>query len=787
VGYGGDIPFDFTNQVAGIGHTFLASPTFFNEFRASFSRQDFNTHPAQAGFPNSVTDLSQVQQVLAPSKIFLSPFTPSPTFDITMPGGTGSTFGSPGWPNQRVATDAYTILDDVTKIVDKHTIKTGFMFRLDQQGRDISDPSTLQFNGSVEADPNTGLGGNGLEQFMMGAVANSSTGVTGQPYSSYRYWGFYVQDDYRVTSRLTLNIGLRYDISGFWNSRNYPESNFCLTCFNSQTGRPGKMIYEGDPQLPNGSPIAPANQGDLGPRFNFSWAPFSDRKTVVRGGYDLFYTNASNSYNNIGQGIQPGAQWQSFNNWIGSFYPNQCGELSGQCVAFPLSDTTTNKANLTIPPIPPDQQPPAAHRDPSYGAAFIQIYAPPSKDPREQSWGLDIERELPGNMMLDVGYVGTHGTHLAGESFRNFNSVPTVDKIKYKTQLNANIPITNYFSGPQAALVAQAWGSTALPLSYFLQPYPFFGSLVPQTVFDGTSIYHGLNAKLQKRFSRGLSFLAAYTFSKKIYNASTAQLASMLFDPIHFASARQGLIGGRVGASTPGIAVAGGLNGGAYQDPDNRNEDRSIAYDDIPQMFNAVANYDLPVGAGKALLNRPGALNAVFGGWRLTANFNAQSGVPLPITGPCNQLTCRPNLIGNPSAVPGGQNAAHWINPAAFEPVFGNDQSFWANPNPDDPREWAFGTAGAYLPGLRSPGFWNLDSSLMKDFHFNEQRYVEFRWEVFNALNHQNLGFPDTNFCLPPGPNGQTNLVQQAGCTFGRITNIQTDPRSMQFALKLYF
>ena len=80
-----------------------------------------------------------------------------------------------------------------------------------------------------------------------------------------------------------------------------------------------------------------------------------------------------------------------------------------------------------------------------------------------------------------------------------------------------------------------------------------------------------------------------------------------------------------------------------------------------------------------------------------------------------------------------------------------------------------------------------MDTSLVKEFHLNEQRYFQFRWEMFNALNHQNLGLPNTGYCLPPGPNGETDAVRQAGCSFGRITNIQTDPRSMQFALKFYF
>jgi hypothetical protein len=146
--------------------------------------------------------------------------------------------------------------------------------------------------------------------------------------------------------------------------------------------------------------------------------------------------------------------------------------------------------------------------------------------------------------------------------------------------------------------------------------------------------------------------------------------------------------------------------------------------------------------------------------------------------------------VGDPSLSNSRSKAertANWINSAAFEPVYGSDQNFWANPDPADDRWWRFGTSGAYLPGLRAPGFWNLDTSLVKEFHLTEQRFFQFRWEMFNALNHQNLGLPNTNFCLPPGPNGETDAVRQAGCSFGRITNIQTDPRSMQFALKFYW
>ena len=128
---------------------------------------------------------------------------------------------------------------------------------------------------------------------------------------------------------------------------------------------------------------------------------------------------------------------------------------------------------------------------------------------------------------------------------------------------------------------------------------------------------------------------------------------------------------------------------------------------------------------------------------------------------------------------------AVWIdaacsNPAAFEPAFGLSGVL----DPSNPQSWTFGDMKPRTDTIRSPGFWNLDSSLMKEFHISEERYVEFRWDVFNALNHQNLGLPNTTFCLPPNPDGSVDLVHQDGCSFGRITGVQTDPRNMTFALK---
>ena len=777
-GYGAHYPVDFSSTIIAFGNTYSFQPTLINEFRASFSRQYMSTNPAHP-YPDSITDQTNVQAQLVAAKIPIDPYFPLPYFSISGPGGGSMSFGPEGWVNMNTASEAYTILDNVTKIIGKHTVKTGFLYRLEHSAYESGFPTAYNFYGGITSDPITGLGGNGLAQFMLGAVANTgreaSTGVMWTPYERFRYWGFFVQDDFRITKNLTLNLGLRYDINGLYRVRTGNATNFCTSCINPLTSLPGEIVFEGSPQFPKGD-IAPANKNSIAPRFNFSWAPTADRKTVIRGGYDVFFSNAFSMINSPGQAAANAPGWNQEFDWQGSFYPDKCAPRSGQCVAFPLSDETTDKNSLTTPAKASGF--PAARKDPLLGG-FIQFFTPPSRDPMVQTWHFEVQRELPANMMLSLGYVGNHGTHLAGEGFRQYNFVHTADRLKYRNELNATVPITNYFSGTAAEALTNIWGPET-QLSQLLMDYPAFGGIQNNVAFDGTSIYHGMNVRLQKRLSSGFEFIAAYTFSKKITNVQVTNIAYLLVNPLSYA--RSGGVGGRYGAS-------GGQNGRGYQDIDNKNADRAIAADDIPHMINFAASYQLPFGKGRAFLNQGGIVNTLLGGWHLTSNFNAASGIPLRVRCPGNEITSRCNLVGPLSYGKGDkqQRTAQWIDPSAFAPPFGTDQHFWANYDPTDDRAWQFGSAGVRLTGLRSPGYWNVDSSLSKQFHFSEQKYVEFRWEVFNTLNHQNLGLPNTGFCLPALPDGTTDRVHQAGCTFGRVTNIQTDPRAMEFALKLFF
>ena len=497
---------------------------------------------------------------------------------------------------------------------------------------------------------------------------------------------------------------------------------------------------------------------------NFAWA--LNQKTIVRGGYDIFYSNAFASINSPGQSAANSPGWNQEYDWQGSFYPNECAPFSGQCVAFPLSDTTIDKGTLTTPQLPNTF--PGAKRDPLIGIGLLQFFTPPPHDPMVQSWNLQIERELPANMMVSVGYVGSHGTHLVGEPFRQFNYVHTRDRLKYRTTIDANIPITDVYSGKTATLLGQVYAGpdgvpvTELPRSLLLKDYPFYGalsSLQNNTAFDGTSIYHGLNVRLQKRYSRGLSFIAAYTFSKKITNASTGNTAAMLVDPIHWA--RNGNLGGRA------LGWNGGF-GGNFQDIDNKTVDRAIAADDIPHMFNLAVTYELPIGNGKPLLNRKGALNAILGGWRLTNNFNAQSGLPLAIGCPSNELTGRCNLIGDPKTGSGDGLTSPYFN---VIPIGSPGSAFGR------PAKGTFGNLGRNE--LRGPGWWNVDASLFKRFQIKGESKLELRVEAQNVFNHINRGNPDSEIGVPG------NLNPNSGFITSMAANAL--PRNLQFGVRLLF
>ncbi|HEX2523180.1 MAG TPA: TonB-dependent receptor, partial [Terriglobia bacterium] len=557
VGSGSQVPLNVRNRIFGLGNTYSFSPTLINEFRYNFSRQFITTTSGVESYLNEFAAQDQVNAQLDPIQIPNTKFYPSPSFSVSVPGGYGLSFGPPAWVEMDQPTEAHTIMDNLTKIVGKHTFKTGFVFRLEHATWDSTNPTGLQFNGTLSSDPISGLGGGaGLAQFLQGATGNGDGNYFGLwpgLYIRWRYWGAYFQDDFRITPNFSVHLGLRWDLYEWMRGRNEPMGRFCQECINPLTGLRGQVLYEGDPGFPLGANYWPSNKNNFTPRINFSWQP--SEKTVIRGGYNMMTSNAINANNFPGQWTMPG--WQQGFNWTRSANPSTCDDFSGQCFAWSLDDTSTDKGSLTFPVT--NTQYPAQRRDPLLGEG-LSYAERPSHDPLVQMWGLEVERELPANLAISVGYVGNRGTHLFGEPFRALSYVPTAIRQQYRTAINAQIPITDVHSGQTAAKLEEVYGSPTLARSTLLRTYPFFPG-VSAKQYDGTSIYHGMNVRLQKRFSHGLHFIGAYTWSKKITNASTANLAQFTVNPVAYA--RAGGVGGRAGQRGLGA-------NGDYQDSDNR-------------------------------------------------------------------------------------------------------------------------------------------------------------------------------------------------------------------------
>ena len=754
-GISGAQPYTTANQIFTIGHTQTFGSTLINEFRASYSRQ--NQIPKQN--PSSLVDNSGIEQRIQGLNFILDRFGPVPTIGV---GGYVG-FGPQQWQNGLQGVDAYTLQDNVTKIIGAHSLKAGLMWRRDDNWYNASWGYNLGFGGGLTKDPVTGLGGNGLAQFLLGAVdPGSGTGTFHYPYQTNDYWGFYIQDDYRINSHLTLNLGLRYDLYGWFRERSNYLANIDFNAQNPSVPYKGRLDYFATPAHPS-SDVFPSHKNSLGPRVNFAWTPTNDRKWVVRGGYDIIYSNGiSAAFGDQNGGISGPA-------YANYFAYN--GDFSGQRPAFQFSK---GAPNLNLPPLNQVKQ-----QDNQFLGTGPQGFLQGSHDPYVEQWSLYVQRELPKNMGLSVGYVGTHGLHLYGDEFRSYDYIPTAVRQQLRTEINNTVPTP-------AALVP-IYGSS-ISQANLDRPYPQYTNLSINSNPDGFNRYNSLQTKFEKRYSAGLNFMVAYTHQKNIGTPNTGSIVGNTATPT--------TIGRTVGRAS---LVPGGLSGGTgntaggagTQNPDNRFADVALTADDIPNILNIAGSYELPFGKGKPFFSGSRLGSAILGGWTLTQNWNFQNGVPLLITAPCDGIqgeigVCRPNFIGDPNA--GAHTQNQWFNPNAFQAAFQTNPAILTAADPTIYNEWwQFGNMGLRNNGVRSPGFWNTDMSLTKDFHFTEHRYITFRWEVYNALNHQNLGIPNTQWCLPPNADGSTDLVHQFGCQFGKITNVQTDPRAMQFMLKFTF
>jgi Carboxypeptidase regulatory-like domain/TonB dependent receptor len=483
-----------------------------------------------------------------------------------------------------------------------------------------------------------------LAGFIDGYQHGTNIGMVGT-----RSWenGFFAQDDFRVIPRLTLNLGLRYDILTWPVEVENRQANFDLVT--------GALIVAGS----NGASRAliPNDYHDFGPRLGFAYQLTNDGKTVVRGGYGLFYfIDRGGIANQLAQnppfdGVNGATYTQGFRITLSGSLPCEPNCTQAQLISTnatgPLPSGNFTNLNLAAPT-----------------GVSVVADLPTNLTPQVSQWNLQVQHEVGVNQSISLAYVGTHGAHLT----RNYNA---------NQQL---------FNSP---------GGTSL-----------FPALNTITVQDnrGKSDYHSLQAQYERRFTKGLQFLGAFTWSKTIDDAC-----------------------GAIDTCQPQF----------YQ---NFKIERGLSNQDQPYRLVLSSLYELPIGRGKrwaGSISR--ALDYAVGGWQINGIYTLQAGQPFSVTVDGSPANVRADLVGKPSVNPG--NIHTYINAAAFAVPAKTAAGIFIAP----------GTSGRDI--LRGPGSSNLDFAVFKNFQVKEQVRVQLRGQAYNITNTPHYANPNSD--LTQGGFGQ--------------------------------
>jgi hypothetical protein len=558
------------------------------------------------------------------------------------------------------------------------------------------------FTGGPDPQNEANGTGSGFASFLLG-VGNGQTGVNAIPATQKKQLGWYLQDNFRASQKLTLNLGLRYEIQTAPTERYNKQQYFDFTATNpisSDVGFnvPGELVFSSD----KNRGLYNTSYTNFAPRVGLSYQIRPD--LVFRAGYGIFFT--PNYYGN-----GPSTGYSQSTPWVGSI-DNGLTPYLTVSNAFPNGEVVPQgsaQGGLT-----------------DVGFGLNPVVNPVRHSPYVQQWMAGFQYSLGNNDLIDLTYVGNHGVHVLAQ-YLEWNQIPASD-LALGATLNDQVPnpffghITSSGCGLDQATVVR---------SQLLRPFPEYCSVTEAPPAVGASSYNALQATYTHRWHSGLNLNVSYTYSKFLDNVQ-----------------------GSSGWAFPGT-------GSVIRNSYNLAPERSVDTSDIPHSLVVNYIYELPFGHGKQFGgNWNKATDAVIGGWQFTGIFFAKSGFPLSINAQNTLgafgLNQRPDVIGDP--VPQDQTINSWINPAAFA----------------QPAAYTFGDAPRTFSNLRSPHYVDLDAGIQKWWNFTENKRLQFRMEMFNALNHPNFFAPDQNL----------SDVSNGG--FGRIS--QAYPaRDLQLAIKFYF
>jgi hypothetical protein len=649
---------DNRSQGLALGATWTISPTLVGDIRFGASRGDYYTTPPNAGIDG-------------PAEIGLRnvPSDPAivggiPKVNIQGLDAVGRHTSTPQFQTPRTWNPRATF----TLIRGPHLVKFG---------GEYLDVST-RIN-----DLNATIGRMNFEnRFTNRAVGDLLLGLPSQlALTSYTVMDqgqkmqfYFVQDDYRLSKTLTANVGLRYEYATPPVEKNNQFANFDPAT--------GTMIFAKDGSIFDRALIHP-DRNNFAPRIGFAYAP--GHKTVVRGGYGIFYTHT------VRQGRE---------GLLGFNPPYLIDNLLQTGVSGAAAVASAAPFRL-VDGYPSGLLEPGAIA-PTVGR---RAQDPNQRTPYVQQYNIGVQHELRPDLLLDIAFVGNKGTKLNG--FRNLNQRAVITN-----------PDGSQSAGPR--------------------PYPNFGDIqwMENRV---SSTYKSLQTRLEKRFSKSMSGLISYTWGEALTGA-----------PDHISTS-----GGGPGFDT-----------GVFREPQDGNNLRAEygpAEFDVTHRFVASYIWELPFGNGRRFGREwSGPVDFLLGGWQVSGITTAQSGLALTATlagasvlNLGGERRARPMLVGNPVLPESERTLTRYFNTDAFAAF--------------SPAPQAFGNAGIGI--MRGPGYVNFDVTLAKNFRLGENRSVQFRTELFNALNHPNFGPPN---------------LQRESSGFGQILTAGNG-RIVQLGLKFYF
>ncbi len=676
--------------------TYTFSPTTIADFRVGVMRFSYMRSPETAGIDLTTIGWPSFMNEQIPSAVRTLPNICVAEFNEFCGGNTGSVLDS--WDTN------YEADPSVTTVQGKHTLKFGMQFRVSRQNYIQTNNGTGGYNfdqGYTSAVPLQSGGGNGFASFLFGAVQNASVQEPAATASQLIYQAYYLGDTYKVTDRLTLDLGLRYEITGPWTERynrvSYWDANAVNPLSQSLGFNPyGAVGLVATPTHPDRSAVS-TNYHELSPRIGLAYQ--LTPKTVIRTGYGIVWLPIDVNLNSAPD-----------HDVINAIYDAMVTSTNGNISPH---DVLSNPFPNGITP-PPQRSP--GYQQALYGQNIL-TQSPDNLLGYTQQWNFDVQRQLTGNALVDVAYAGAKGTHLPLQNYDvNYLTIP---QLSLGSTLTNTVPNPFYGKVPSTSPLG---ATSTIAEGKLLLPYPAYGNVQFANQGMGDSSYNSLQAKFESRFGSGGTLLAAYTFSKLISNAESL---------------------------TPWLES--NWNAG-FQYWGNLRAERSLATFDVPQR--AVVSYvlDLPVGRGrKYLSNVHGVTSALVSGWGIDGILTLQRGTPL-FLGTAQNLTgnydggSRPNF--NKAACPNGPGVSgsresrlnEWFNPNCFT----------------QPAPFTYGNLGRTL-NLRADGIRNLDFALFKKTSFGPEGRIdwEFRAEAFNLLNTPQFGYPNMTTGLP----GQTGVI----------------------------